>query len=113
MPRRAAPLTPAADAAPMHPHYAAYYAVIAEIPRGAVATYGQIARLAGRPGRARQVGYALHALPPGSPIPWQRVVNAQGKISPRGVDFVRRHRLAFSHLCQFRLHDLLPGLWLR
>lgn len=65
----------------MHPHYAAYYAVIAEIPRGAVATYGQIARLAGRPGRARQVGYALHALPPGSPIPWQRVLNARGELS--------------------------------
>ncbi|MBT1073411.1 MGMT family protein [Geobacter chapellei] len=48
-----------------------------------VATYGQVARLAGIPGGARQIGYALSALPYGSAIPWHRVVNAQGKISPR------------------------------
>ena len=51
------------------------------IPRGSVATYGQVAVAAGLPGRARQVGYALHALPDGSPVPWQRVVNARGQIS--------------------------------
>ena len=60
-------------------------AVVRRIPRGKVATYGQVARLAGLPGRARQVGYALHALPRGTRVPWQRVVNAQGKVSLRRV----------------------------
>ena len=65
----------------MHPHYAAIYRVIRGIPRGRVATYGQVALLCGLPGRARQVGYALHALPHGSPVPWQRVLNARGELS--------------------------------
>ena len=58
-----------------------YYAVIRRIPRGKVATYGQIARLSGRPRHARQVGYALFALPEGSRVPWHRVVNAAGRLS--------------------------------
>jgi methylated-DNA-protein-cysteine methyltransferase related protein len=48
-----------------------------------VATYGQVARLANLPGQARLVGYALSALNDGSRIPWHRVVNAAGRISPR------------------------------
>ncbi len=67
----------------MHPNYRAIYMTVQRIPPGKVASYGQIARLAGLPGRARQVGYALHALPPGSPVPWFRVVNARGQISQR------------------------------
>jgi len=59
------------------------YAVVRRIPRGRVATYGQVARLAGLPRGARQVGWALAALPPGSGVPWQRVINARGAISPR------------------------------
>ncbi len=51
------------------------------IPRGRVTTYGQVAVEAGMPGNARLVGYALHALPPDSGIPWQRVINARGRIS--------------------------------
>lgn len=51
------------------------------IPRGRVATYGQVAKLAGLAGRARQVGYALHALPGATALPWQRVINANGAIS--------------------------------
>jgi methylated-DNA-protein-cysteine methyltransferase-like protein len=58
-------------------------AVVVRIPRGRVATYGQVARLAGLPGQARRVGYVLSALPDGSRIPWQRVVNARGEISRR------------------------------
>jgi len=65
--------------------YQRIYAVVRRIPRGQVATYGQVARLAGLPGRARQVGYAMHALPRGSAVPWQRVVNARGTISRRRV----------------------------
>ncbi len=56
-------------------------AAVKRIPRGKVATYGQIARLAGLPGHARLVGYALHRLPEGSPVPWHRVVNRKGRIS--------------------------------
>ena len=59
------------------------YSVVRQIPRGRVATYGQIARLAGMPGHARQVGYALNALPDGLDIPWHRVINAGGGISTR------------------------------
>lgn len=57
--------------------------MVRAIPPGRVATYGQVAVLAGLAGRARQVGYALHALPEGSDVPWQRVVNARGEVSPR------------------------------
>ena len=59
------------------------YAAVRRIPRGRVAAYGQVAALAGFPRRARQVGAALRELPDGSDVPWQRVVNAQGKVSPR------------------------------
>ncbi|MBN1668357.1 MAG: MGMT family protein [Anaerolineales bacterium] len=62
--------------------YQAFYHIIAQIPSGQVATYGQIALLAGLPGRARQVGYALHAMP-AIDLPWHRVVNAQGRLSLR------------------------------
>ena len=59
------------------------YATVRRIPRGRVATYGQIAELAGLEGHARQVGYALHDLPARSNVPWHRVVNARGEVSPR------------------------------
>jgi O-6-methylguanine DNA methyltransferase len=59
------------------------YAVVARIPKGRVATYGQVATLAGLPRRARLVGQALRVVPDGVEIPWHRVVNAQGKISAR------------------------------
>ena len=55
--------------------------VIAAIPEGCVTTYGQVAELAGLGRGARQVGRTLSQLPPGSSIPWHRVINAQGKIS--------------------------------
>jgi methylated-DNA-protein-cysteine methyltransferase-like protein len=61
------------------------YEVVRRIPRGRVATYGQIAALAGLPGHARQVGYALNALPPGTALPWHRVINARGQVSRRAV----------------------------
>jgi methylated-DNA-protein-cysteine methyltransferase-like protein len=63
--------------------YTKIYSVVRRIPRGRVATYGQIAELAGLRGRARQVGYALHALSGATAVPWQRVVNAAGAISLR------------------------------
>lgn len=57
------------------------YAVIKQIPEGSVATYGDIANLAGLPRHARLVGYALNALPQDSDVPWYRVVNSQGQLS--------------------------------
>jgi methylated-DNA-protein-cysteine methyltransferase related protein len=63
--------------------YAAVYRLVVQIPAGKVTTYGQIARWLGHPSAARAVGYALHALPTGSDIPWQRVINAAGRISSR------------------------------
>ena len=69
------------------PAYQRIYAVVRRIPRGRVATYGQVAALAVLPGRARQVGYALHALEDGSGVPWQRVINHRGEISPRAEPF--------------------------
>ena len=59
------------------------YAQVRKIPRGKVATYGQIASLAGLDGQARQVGYAMAAIPSSSTIPWHRVINAQGRVSMR------------------------------
>jgi len=61
------------------------YAAVRRIPRGRVATYGDVATLAGLDGHARQVGYALHALPERSDVPWHRVINARGEISPRSA----------------------------
>jgi methylated-DNA-protein-cysteine methyltransferase-like protein len=74
--------------------YQKIYGVIRRIPRGRVATYGQIADLAGLEGHARQVGYALHALPSGTGVPWHRVINARGEISARsGSDWGELQRL--------------------
>ena len=61
--------------------YRRIWATVARIPYGKVATYGQIARLAGLGGHARMVGYALHATPDAIDIPWHRVINARGTIS--------------------------------
>jgi methylated-DNA-protein-cysteine methyltransferase-like protein len=65
--------------------YQRIYAVVRRIPAGRVATYGQIASLAGLAGHDLQVGYALHALPQASDLPWHRVVNASGRISRRAM----------------------------
>jgi len=73
--------------------YRNIYRVVRRISRGKVATYGQIAVLAGIPRQARQVGYALHALPHGSDVPWQRVINRKGEVSERsmpGVEAMQR-----------------------
>ena len=65
--------------------YELIYSVVRRIPRGRVATYGQVATLAGLAGHARQVGYALNALPDATAVPWHRVVNAAGRISVRAA----------------------------
>jgi methylated-DNA-protein-cysteine methyltransferase related protein len=102
------------------------YAVVSRIPRGRVATYGQVAYLAGLGGQARLVGYALNALREGSRVPWQRVVNAKGEVSPRsdgsgheilqrlmlkreGVRFSRRGTISLPDF-QWRPRDKPKGL---
>lgn len=75
--------------------------IVSRIPRGRVATYGQIARLAGLGKRARLVGYALHHTPDEHEIPWHRVINARGRISfpPGGHQYRRqRDRLAAENI---------------
>jgi methylated-DNA-protein-cysteine methyltransferase-like protein len=74
--------------------YERIYEVVRRIPRGRVTTYGTVAREAGLPGRARQVGYAMAALPEEHDVPWHRVVNARGEVSERtgGVTFERIQR---------------------
>ena len=61
--------------------YPRIHAVVRRIPAGLVLTYGEVAALAGLPRHARLVGYALHALPAHSAVPWHRVINARGGIS--------------------------------
>ena len=63
--------------------YERFYDVVRTIPRGRVTSYGVVAGMAGLPGHARQVGYALAALSDEHDVPWHRVVNARGETSPR------------------------------
>ncbi|MFZ9462870.1 MAG: MGMT family protein, partial [Vulcanococcus sp.] len=71
--------------------------MVEQIPPGRLATYGQIAELIGAWGCARQVGWALRRLPLPSSVPWQRVVNASGRIamspSREGSDWIQRELL--------------------
>ncbi|MBP3941426.1 MAG: MGMT family protein [Christensenellaceae bacterium] len=62
--------------------YQRVYAVVRRIPKGKVATYGQIAVLAGSPRASRVVGYALHVNPEPGIIPCHRVVNREGRVAP-------------------------------
>ena len=72
------------------------YEVVKSIPKGNVATYGQVALLAGNPRWARVVGYALHSNPDPSTIPCHRVVNREGRVASGfvfGGPNVQRHLL--------------------
>ena len=62
------------------------YAIVRQVPPGRVTTYGAVAKVTGGC-TARQVGYAMAATTDGSNIPWQRVINSQGKISPHGFGY--------------------------
>ncbi|XID74491.1 MGMT family protein [Alkanindiges sp. WGS2144] len=67
--------------------YQDIYQVVALVPYGKVATYGQIAALAGFPRHARLVGYALNRLlAPDTELPWHRIINAQGRLSLHKLD---------------------------
>lgn len=81
--------------------YERIYQVVAQVPRGAVATYGDVAAVVGGGCDARTVGYALGELPPerAASVPWQRVVNREGGISTRGLlqrDLLQQEGVAFD-----------------
>lgn len=61
--------------------YQLIYAAVLQVPQGRVASYGDVAALAGMPDHARMAGYALHHLAEDSPVPWHRIVNSQGVLS--------------------------------
>ena len=90
-------------------YYDDIYAVVCMIPEGKVATYGQIARLAGRPKAARQVGYALAALSGEHEVPWHRVINAQGKVSLRATPGYEDYQqmLLEEEGVEFGLHNVV------
>jgi methylated-DNA-protein-cysteine methyltransferase-like protein len=96
---RSGPVRPPAATAGRWPvpsdAYPRIYAVVRRIPRGKVATYSQVARLADLVNGARQVGYALHALGGASTLPWHRVINSAGRISlpPEAGGVEQRFRL--------------------
>lgn len=75
--------------------------VVAAIPCGKVIAYGEVAALAGSPRAARQVGGVLKKLPPGSTLPWHRVINRHGKISLRGEDFQRQRQALLAEGIMF------------
>lgn len=70
--------------APTRDFRAAVLAVVAQIPEGHLASYGQVALLAGFPQRPRQVGMVLSGLPETTDLPWHRVVNTRGYVPSRG-----------------------------
>jgi methylated-DNA-protein-cysteine methyltransferase-like protein len=80
------------------PSLQAIWEVIARVPRGKVSTYGDVARAAGLPGRARQAGYALRHMPDGLNLPWHRILGAGGKIvfPPRSKQHREQARLLRS-----------------
>lgn len=100
--------------------FARVYALVARIPRGCVATYGQIARMLGAPRAARTVGWAMHDNPHGSRVPCHRVVQQGGSCSPnfRIGDPRAQRRLLEREGVQFlldgridmRAHQWRPGL---
>jgi len=77
-----------------HQGYARIWAAVRRIPKGKVATYGQVAAAAGLAKQPRLAGYALHNLPRGSSVPWHRVINAQGRVSfpPRSAPYREQRR---------------------
>lgn len=81
--------------------YEIIWNTVRRIPRGRVATYGQIADVSGMDGHARLVGYAMHALPRGSDVPWHRVLSATGRISLPGPAGRRQRALLESEGIRF------------
>ena len=79
--------------------------IVAAIPYGKVTTYGEVARLAGSPRAARQVGGVLRRLPEGSTLPRHRVINRHGQISQQGEDFQRQRQALLAEGIIFGPHS--------
>jgi methylated-DNA-protein-cysteine methyltransferase-like protein len=79
--------------------------LIRSIPRGQVASYGQIAALAGFPAAARQVVRLLHSLSDKEGLPWHRVINSRGTISLTGQDYELQRSLLEAEGVEFGLRD--------
>ena len=75
----------------MSPFFQQVYDLVAQIPEGKVVSYGQLARILGRPRSARAVGWAMRQCPDG--LPWQRVVRSDGSIAGGGCAELRRNML--------------------
>lgn len=73
--------------------YEIIWNTVRRVPRGRVASYGQIAEVCDMDGHARLVGYAMHALPRGSNVPWHRILSATGRISLPGPSGKRQRAL--------------------
>jgi methylated-DNA-protein-cysteine methyltransferase-like protein len=89
--------------------------LVRRIPRGKVATYGQIAVLAGNAYASRQVARLLHSLSDKEKLPWQRVINSRGEISLRGQSGERQRTLLEREGVEFGLRgrvELTRYLWL-
>lgn len=99
--------------------YQKAYQITKKIPKGRVATYGQIASLAGSPRSARIVGYALSILPACSKVPWHRVINSRGEVSienlavPKEVQvrLLRSEGVKVKKISAIYLVDLKIYLW--
>ena len=74
--------------------YFRVYNAVRKIPSGKVATYGQIAKMLGAPRSSQVVGWALRSLKPGSPVPWQRVINKAGMISIENMHTPKEQQVA-------------------
>ncbi|SET22335.1 MGMT family protein [Thorsellia anophelis] len=93
--------------------------IISSIPQGKVASYGEIAKLAGKPNGARQIGFILKNLPKNTTLPWYRVVNSHGRISLTGENYTRQYTYLINegvifkkcHMTtKYQNHFLLIGL---
>ncbi|HLY28516.1 MAG TPA: MGMT family protein [Aggregatilineales bacterium] len=90
------------------------YTLVKLIPRGKLLSYGKVAALLGVPNGARQVGWAMAALPDDTDVPWQRVINAQGRISTRrrpGDERHQRERLDAEGVHFSEDGRVLPSHW--
>ncbi|QIQ21322.1 MGMT family protein [Zophobihabitans entericus] len=81
------------------------YAVIAQIPKGKVATYGQIARLAGAPTYIRQVCFALRKMSKDTKLPYYRIINSQGKISVKNESYLNQKQKLLGEGIAFGKND--------
>ncbi len=79
--------------------------IIQTIPAGKVATYGQIARLAGFPRNARRVSRLIHTCSNKYNLPWHRIVNIQGKISLTGEKYILQYEMLKQEGIEFSAKD--------